>query len=68
MTAPRHLYNCDKSFLPLDGSREKGVESKCAYGPVSGTTEHITLPLPSIWQISSAHLIMTLRVNPTGEG
>ena len=46
MTAPRRVYNCDESFLPLDGSREKGVvsvKSKCAYGQVSGTTEHITL-------------------------
>ena len=46
MTSPRRIYNCDESFLPLDGSREKAVtyvKSKCAYGQVTGTTEHITL-------------------------
>ncbi len=44
--SPRCIYNCDESFLPLDGSREKAVthiKRKTAYGQVSGTTEHITL-------------------------
>ncbi len=43
---PRRIYNCDESFLPLDGSREKGVthkKSKCMYAQVNGTTEHITM-------------------------
>ena len=45
-TSPRRIYNCDESFLPLDGSREKAVthiKSKCSYAQVNGTTEHITL-------------------------
>ena len=44
--SPRCIYNCDESFLPLDGSREKAVthiKRKTAYGQVNGTTEHITL-------------------------
>ena len=43
-TSPRRIYNCDESFLPLDGSREKAVthiKSKCSYAQVNGTTEHI---------------------------
>ena len=46
MTSPHRIYNCDESFLPLDGSREKAVthiKSKCTYAQVNGTTEHITL-------------------------
>ena len=45
-TSPHRIYNCDESFLPLDGSREKAVthiKSKCSYAQVNGTTEHITL-------------------------
>ena len=28
MNSPRCIYNCDESFLPLDGTREKTVTSK----------------------------------------
>ena len=46
MNSPRCIYNCDESFLPLDGTREKAVTSKkakSAYLQAQGSTEHITL-------------------------
>ena len=30
MNSPRRLYNCDETFLPLDGTREKAVTLKKA--------------------------------------
>ena len=46
MNKPRQLYNCDETFLPLDGTREKAVThkgTKNTYCQASGTSEHITL-------------------------
>ena len=46
MHSPRCIYNCDESFLPLDGTREKAVTSvkaKHSYAQAHGTTDHITL-------------------------
>ena len=46
MNSPRHLYNCDETFLPLDGTREKAVtfkKAKATYAQAHGTREHITL-------------------------
>ena len=46
MNNPRRLYNCDETFLPLDGTREKAVTSKRAkstYAQAIGTREHITM-------------------------
>ena len=43
---PRHIYNCDETFLPLDCNREKAVTYKGAkntYCQSYGTSEHITL-------------------------
>ena len=46
INSPRHLYNCDETFLPLDGTREKAVtlkRAKHAYAQAHGTSEYITL-------------------------
>ena len=46
MNAPRRIYNCDETFLPLDGTREKAVTSKKAkytYAQAHGTTDHIIM-------------------------
>ena len=46
MNTPRRLYNCDETFLPLDGTREKVVTCKSAkstYAQAIGTREHITM-------------------------
>ena len=46
MNAPRRLYNCDETFLPLHGTREKAVTSKkmkYTYAQAHGTTDHITM-------------------------
>lgn len=43
---PRHIYNCDKTFLPLDHTREKAVTlkgAKAVYNQATGTSDHITL-------------------------
>ena len=43
---PRHIYNCDETFLQLDCNREKAVTYKGAkntYCQSYGTSEHITL-------------------------
>ena len=43
--SPRRLYNCDETFLPLDGTREKAVtlkKAKYAYAQAHGTSDHIT--------------------------
>ena len=37
---PQYLYNCDKTFLPLDHSREKAVTRKNAKSSSYGTSEH----------------------------
>ena len=52
MNSPRCIYNCDESFMPLDGTREKAVtlkKAKCAYAQAQGTTEHITLLCQQVW-------------------
>ena len=46
VTAPRQLFNCDETFLPLNISCEKVVARKNAkhvYAQSRGTSEHITL-------------------------
>ena len=46
MNVPSHIYNCNETFLPLDGNREKAVTSKKAkytYAQALGTTDHITM-------------------------
>ena len=46
MNSPRHLYSCDETFLPLNGTREKAVtlkKAKYAYAQVHGTSDHITM-------------------------
>ena len=46
MNSPRHLYSCDETFLPLDGTREKAVtlkKAKYAYAQAHGTSDHITM-------------------------
>ena len=46
MNSPRRLYNCDETFLPLDGTREKAVtlkKAKYAYAQAHGTSDHITM-------------------------
>ena len=43
---PRHIYNCDETFLPLDCNREKAVTCKGAKNTSCqsyGTSKHITL-------------------------
>ena len=45
MVPPRRLYNCDETFFPVDGMREKAVtmkKAKYAYTQAHGTSEHIT--------------------------
>ena len=41
VNSPRRLYNCDETFLPLDGMREKAVtlkKAKYAYAQAHGTS------------------------------
>ena len=43
---PRQIFNCDKTFLPLDCNKEKAVARKItnnSYCQSYGTSEHITL-------------------------
>ena len=43
---PRNLYNCDKTLLPLDYTREKVVASrgaKVVYSQTYGTSGHVSL-------------------------
>ena len=45
-THPRHIFNCDETFLPLHYTREKVVAArgaKTVYSQTTGTTDHITL-------------------------
>ena len=45
-TRPRQIYNCDKTFLPMDYTRERVVAakgSKNVYSLTTGTTDHISL-------------------------
>ena len=45
LSAPRQLYNCDETFLPLDTTREKVVTVvKHVYSQAQGTPDHITMP------------------------
>ena len=46
MNIPHRLYNCDETFLPMDGTREKAVtckSTKPTYSQAIGTREHITM-------------------------
>ena len=46
INAPRQLYNCDETFLPLDTTREKVVtlkNTKHVYSQAQGTSDHITM-------------------------
>ena len=46
LSAPRQLYNCDETFLPLDTTREKVVtlkNTKHVYSQAQGTSDHITM-------------------------
>ena len=43
---PRQIYNCDETFLPLDYTREKVVDSKGSknvYRQAHGTSDHMTM-------------------------
>ena len=43
--APRQIYNCDETFVPINFTREKAVvlkRSKTTYMQSHGTSEHIT--------------------------
>ena len=41
MNSPRRLYNCDETFLPLDGTREKAVTVKNAKSTYAWWTVYI---------------------------
>ena len=46
INAPRQLYNCDETFLPLDTTREMVVtlkNTKHVYSQAQGTSDHITM-------------------------
>lgn len=46
LNSPRHIFNCDETFLPLDETREKAVtvrNAKSVYSQSPGSTEHITM-------------------------
>ena len=61
MNNPRGLYNCNKTFLPLDGTREKAItskKSKSTYVQTIGTHEHITMLCgASVAELPSPHWV-----------